>query len=556
MINSVNLFNLAVNLSDMKTYYLLSCILIFLLFPSCANDDYIVWVAGPWQQVIQSTPPGEQKEAVLKSASNEYEPFRLIIHNLSDEGQLELSVTAEDLKSSNGNKISSDNINLFRAHYLHITKSSRRLQKPEGWYPDALIPFSDGNLQAKSEYVAAPFSVDTGMNAEVWCDLYVPPGTEPGTYKGNVNVMSGKKRVARVPVTLTVWDFELPTEISMRSHFGKFNEASAKIAGTEKGSGEFPEMEKLYNKALLEHRAVPSTPDNVWPEWNETDGIIESGESARLRELIEKDKVNAIDIPFRYYREDPQKCKDYLQAMAKWLRDLGYLDLAYIYLEDEPNSAEEYEIVRKQGELIRSADPGIKRMCTEQTKPSKPEWGNLYGAVDIWCPLWGLFDEPTAAERLVNGEELWSYTALCQGPDGTPWWQIDADPLNFRSPFWISWIYNINGFLYWSSTYWRAYETAEGVWEAPWFRKDFWGEGMLLYPGKPAGVNGFVPSIRLKLYREAMEDYEYMVMASKNGSKEEVNQIVSSVANSFQSWSNDSRDYEAARGRLANLIVN
>lgn len=540
----------------MKSNNLIIVISLILILPSCKSDDYIVWVADPWQQIIQSTPPGKQKEAVLKSASNEYEPFRLIIHNQSDDSRLELSVKAGDLISSNGNKISSDNINLFRAYYLHITKSSRRLQKPEGWYPDALIPFTDENISAEADFIASPFSVDTGLNAEVWCDLYVPPGTEAGIYKGTVNVLSGKKRLARVPVTLTVWDFELPTEISMRSHFGKFNEASAKIAGTEKGSEEFLKLEQLYNKALLEHRAVPSTPDNVWPEWNETDGIIDRGESGRLRELIEKGKVNAIDIPLRYYREDPQKCKKYLQGMAKWLKDLGYLEIAYVYLEDEPNTAEEYEIVRKQGELISSADPEIKRMCTEQTKPSKPEWGDLYGAVDIWCPLWGLFDEATAAERLGNSEELWSYTALCQGPDGTPWWQADADPLNFRSPFWISWKYNITGYLYWSSTYWRAYETAEGVWKAPYFRKDFWGEGMLLYPGQPAGINGFIPSIRLKLYREAMEDYEYMVMASKNGSKEEVTQIVNSVASSFQAWSHNSKDYEAAREKLANIIVN
>ena len=539
----------------LKINFITSVSLLLLFFSSCRSDDYIVWIASPWQQVIQSTPPENQSEVILKSASNEYEPFRIIIHNLSDPDRSELNFTVEDLKGKNGKKISSDNISLFRAYYLHITKSSRRLQKPEGWYPDALIPFSDENLQAKPEYVAAPFSVDTGLNAEVWCDLYVPPGTDPGIYKGNVIIHSGRKRVARIPVSLTVWDFELPAQISMRSHFGKFNEASAKIAGTEKGSKKFQELERLYNKILSEHRAVPSTPENVWPEWNETDGIIDRGETGRLRELIEKSKVNAIDIPLKYYKEDPQKCKNYLQAMAKWLRNLGYLDIAYIYLEDEPNTAEEYEIVRKQGELIQSADPGIKRMCTEQTKPSKPEWGDLYGAVDIWCPLWGLYDEVTAAERLDKGEELWSYTALCQGPDGTPWWQVDADPLNFRSPFWISHKYNITGFLYWSSTYWRAYETAEGVWQSPYFRNDYWGEGMLLYPGQPAGINGFVPSIRLKLYREAMEDYEYMVLASQNGAKDEADKIVNSVVSSFQSWSNDYKDYELAREELVKLIL-
>ena len=52
---------------------------------------------------------------------------------------------------------------------------------------------------------------------------------------------------------------------------------------------------------------------------------------------------------------------------------------------------------------------------------------------------------------------------------------------------------------------------------------------MLLYPGQPAGINGFVPSIRLKLYREAMEDYEYMVMAANPGNEKEVDKNVNEV---------------------------
>jgi hypothetical protein len=272
-----------------------------------------------------------------------------------------------------------------------------------------------------------------------------------------------------------------------------------------------------------------------------------------MKQLVDEG-FNALDIPFRY-KDDPKKCKAYLASMAKWLSGPGYLDMAYVYMEDEPNDAKEYEIVRQQGAMIKSADPGIGRMCTEQTIPSKKEWGNLYGAVDIWCPLWGLWNDSTARERLAGGEELWSYTALCQGPDGTPWWQVDMDPLNFRAPMWISWHFDITGFLYWSSSWWNTYGSLEGVWEAPHFRKNYWGEGMLVYPGKPANIEGFVPSIRLKLYRESAEDYEYMAMAKKLGKEEDANKIVNSIATSFQIWSHDLNDYEKARESLADLIV-
>jgi len=325
--------------------------------------------------------------------------------------------------------------------------------------------------------------------------------------------------------------------------------------GIKPDSPEFLEMEKLYNRELLKHRAVPASPANIWPDWNEKDGIIDKGESERIKELVEKEHFNVLNIPYRF-RDDPKKCKKYFAAMAEWLRKSGYLEMSYEYLEDEPNDAKEYALVRQQGALIKSADPGIKRLCTEQTVSSNKEWGDLYGAVDIWCPLWYLWDETTAKERLAKGEILWSYTALCQGPEGVPWWQIDMEPLNYRAPMWISWHYNITGFLYWASVSWRTANKPEDVWNNPYFRKQlFWGEGCLLYPGQPAGINGFVSSMRLKLYREAAEDYEYMVMAANLGKKGEVDRIVDEIATSFLNWSKEKDAYMKGREKLAEMIL-
>jgi len=511
-------------------------------------------VASPWERVLRNTPHGNLQAVNLKSASNEYEPFRIIVH--SGNNTLDnVSVKAGSLKGVNG-EIGAENIRLFRANHLYISKPSYRTSNPTGWYPDALIPFMDSeyyNRPGLLAYFASPFSV-TG-NAEVWCDLFVPPGTAPGTYQGNVQVLMGKNRLAEIPVSLTVWNFQLPATISMRSRFGSLNSTAVSMMGIKSGSTEHYQMVDIYNKILLEHRAVPSTPANVWPAWSESEGIIDAGESVRMRKLVEENHFNTLDIPFRY-RDDSAKCSAYMSAMAGWLRDLGYLDMAYVYLEDEPNDASEYETVRKQCAMIRAGDPAIKRLCTEQTVSSNPLWGNLYGAVDIWCPLWGYWDEPTAKERLSMGESLWSYTALCQKAVGTPWWQIDMEPLNYRSPFWLSWHYDITGFLYWSSTYWNSYLSLRGVWESPYFRNDFWGEGMLLYPGLPAGINGFVPSIRLNLYREAMEDYEYMTLAAGMGKSTEVDMIVNQLVTNFQIWSRDRQAYEQARENLAALILN
>ena len=78
---------------------------------------------------------------------------------------------------------------------------------------------------------------------------------------------------------------------------------------------------------------------------------------------------------------------------------------------------------------------------------------------------------------------------------------------------------------------------------------------MLLYPGKDAGLSGPAPSIRLKLIREALEDFEYMTLAGKQGHQAQVNEIVGSLARSFTDWNQSPEAYMTARAKLAALIA-
>ncbi len=508
-----------------------------------------VWVASPWEHVLKSSDPGSVSEVTLEAGANEYEAFRVIVR-AGEQPLPDVNLIVSDLTGPEGT-IPSSNVTLFREYYLNVFEPSLRSTAPTGWYPDALIPFVDpetGQDIRGAKYDAAPFTIEAATNQGYWADLFVPKGTAPGEYRGNVKVTSADMTVAQIPVALTVWPFELPDTIAMQSSFGSLGSRIAKKNNLDINSPEFAEVEDLYIDAFLAHRAVPGSLGNIWPKVLDDGTVDDSQTGERLRMMVQDKHVNALRLPFSW-GEGPEKCKLRLRALAGYLREKGWLDLAYVYMRDEPNDAEEYEIVRQQGALIREADPGIKRMCTEQTVTSNPEWGDLYGAVDIWCPLWGLWDEETARERQELGETLWSYTALCQRD--APFWQVDFAPVHFRAPFWVSWRYGIKGFLYWSSVYWDAYED---VWNKPHFRDKYWGEGMLVYPGLEAGIRGPVPSIRLKLVREALEDFEIMTLAANRGKKAEVDAIVDAQVRSFQNWNQDPQGYVSARRELAALL--
>jgi hypothetical protein len=184
------------------------------------------------------------------------------------------------------------------------------------------------------------------------------------------------------------------------------------------------------------------------------------------------------------------------ERLLAMLRGLDRRDL------DLPRNAQ--GLIRRfaRARFVHEVALGLKVLCTKQPQVRNRAWGSLVGSVDIWAPLWPMFQEAAAKERLAAGEEIWSYTALCQGSphEDTPFWELDLPLLNYRIPMWISWRFGITGLLYWSTTN-RA--STWDVWTNPLTYDDQYNmEGSLLYPGVDAGVQGLVASIRLKEIRE------------------------------------------------------
>jgi len=139
-----------------------------------------------------------------------------------------------------------------------------------------------------------------------------------------------------------------------------------------------------------------------------------------------------------------------------------------------------------------------------------------------------------------------------------PYWAIDQPLTSYRIPTWINWQYKINGYLYWTTVY--SNKSITGVMD-PWFLpiysasgNHFSGEGYLMYPGMPCGINGPVASIRLKNIRDAMEDYEYFAILEKLSDREAVTRIISTIVPNWWAKPN-AKDFLEVRERIANEIL-
>jgi hypothetical protein len=284
-----------------------------------------------------------------------------------------------------------------------------------------------------------------------------------------------------------------------------------------------------------------------------------------VREFIDRYGVNAVRVPHaRTVVKDPERQRERLYAwLAAFDRAAKELDrpevLFYLYLTDEPNDLEEYRYVQKWGPIIRQARSVVKVLVTEQPRPQENgAWGDLFGGVDIWCTqFFRADDSEIMVPRQALGETIWTYTALCQGKRVIPWWQTDFPLLHYRVPTWIMWPQRIRGLLYWGSM--TVWHTAKDPWTQPLTYSQteprYNGEGLLAYPARDVGYDGIVPSLRLMALRDSIEDYEYMAILERLGLAAEAEKIVLPLAGSWFQWNADPAAYDAARAKLAEIIV-
>jgi hypothetical protein len=530
-----------------------------------------VYVVDEFARVRPRDAPSSKRAAVLSAARNEYAPFQIIVRAGTD-GLKHVNAMAGSIVSRRGYAIPADRITLYREHYIEVRKLSPKSRGAPGWYPDALIPFLDpstGKPPVRARFVAAPFDIAPNCNQPLWVDVLIPRDAAPGEYTGTITVWAEGVRPHRVPIQLTVWNFTLPEAPSMRTHFGDADvdpRLSRPLQITTWGGLDEAGLRALqtaYAELMAAHRISSPIPPFLMPKVNADGSIDPQPTHAALQQWIERFHITGFPIGFlgmenRGWQGDPlgadrERNVRYLRSMYTYLQAHHWDKIAYIYVADEPSSREAYNDVRARSKLIREVAPGLKVLCTKVPQVRNPPGGSLAGWVDIWVPLWATFDETAVKTRLSAGEEIWSYTALCQGRQDTPFWELDFPLLNYRIPMWISWRLGITGLLYWSATNWAS---TRDVWTSPLTYQDQYNmEGSLLYPGVDAGVQGFVTSIRLKQIREGLEDYEYLTILAQRRSRAVAEHMVRKIARSWHDWDTDARHLLEARAEIARSIL-
>jgi len=132
---------------------------------------------------------------------------------------------------------------------------------------------------------------------------------------------------------------------------------------------------------------------------------------------------------------------------------------------------------------------------------------------------------------------------------------IDYSGVRNRIMSWMSYLYDIQGELYFATNY----ADGEGdAWENQFYFQGN-GDGTLFYPGRPDRIGGTssipIESIRLRQIRDGLEDYEYFKLLEQLIGRDEVVNLIRQVATNAYTYSEDPELLLGVRETLAEAIM-
>jgi hypothetical protein len=483
--------------------------------------DYAVGVDCPARKVMRAVSAfrGEVGVPVRVSlARGEYEGAQIVV--LAGASSLRgVTVKGADLLGPHGARLSARDIEVHPVGYVEATSRPQLDDATGTWCPDPLL-------------VNGPFGVETRTAQPVWLTVHVPETAAPGEYRGFVSVTPGNAPSLRVPLVVRVWDFAVPAENHLKTTFFQWP-ARDKVSREE--FHQWMDFVLRYRLGIMDVGWGWDQGGNGGPRFpirRAGDGYDYSQMDEDLQFCFDRHMNSASMADFAagpYSPEYTAELHKFLADYARHLREKGWFHRFYLKLQDEPGAGA-FAAVKSQGELVKSIDPTIKRLCTVPLVPQ------LIGAVDLWCPLTPSYNEKLAADARARGEEVWTYT--CCGP-APPWPNIAMvyqDAVGSRILPWQCWRLGAPGYLYWGVKFWPDENTTAKNWQwsawswaqgskvklvpapevGPGWPRLAWvaalgglppGDGYVTYPG-PHGEP--LSSVRLEAFRDGIEDVEYL----------------------------------------------
>ncbi|MCC6539191.1 MAG: DUF4091 domain-containing protein [Bryobacterales bacterium] len=462
----------------------------------------------------------------LRTARASYVSFHAVV-KLDTPGAYELAVSAPAPLAAD----------VFR-EWFHLGG------KDKHYTPDALVPVTSPYRSALPE----PDNRIAKQTAQAfWIDVWATPETPPGSYRVTVTLSANGTRQS-VPVEIRVTPATVPTEdvVTMdHNSYGtsflvdQYPKLAARHGDGFVTSDAFFNLIHAYHRIFYEHRGVfhqlgYGHGGKVAPEF--APALTGHGRSRKIAswDLYDRHFGPLLDgsafratrrgakpIPFLYLPINPEWPASFVSwgergyetefvnvvgEMERHFREKGWTQTRF---ELFFNHKKRYKAFPWDGDEVRflGDDRYFKeyaRLMAKATGTETPvkfvfrtdaswaleqQFTDLAGIINFWVCSGGIasWNRPALRRAVNRGDIVWFYG----GPPevSKPAAEITGLPLR-------AWLWGIHGFVHWLTV-------SAGA--DPWFQFDGGGTA-LVYPGERFGIEGPIPSVRLKIQRNALQD--------------------------------------------------
>ncbi len=534
----------------MKNFCAGSILLLLVSLGCCRASDLLVVSAyhrpDPFGSFVASDAAGASwnHSIQLSSARGGYVSFQLVVKSDSACKDCKLSIE------------STQPVEVYR-EWFHFNTPDKH------YYPDALIP------------IRVPFSfqmpdhenaIEGQKVRAFWVDVWIAANTKPGEYRGHARLTDGSVRKT-VAFTVSVSAAQIPTQdvLNVDSNSYGIGWLQAQYPKALAASGRAREDEQFhliqqYYRLFYENRGIYHVLGYGHSGYVDPGFAPELAGTGSEKHIVSWDKFDRLfgpvldgtafngtrrgpqPIPFMYMPINPEWPANYL-----WWGEPGYqTEFTNVVGEMERHFREKnwtntrFEVFFNQKkrykgfewdgdevrfpkddayffvyhDLLMNALPKTTPVHFVMRADSSWTMGQqmhmLKGVIGLWCAgggefVWNIDQLPALKQQ---GDIVWIYGGTPPVQDVSS--SMAGDPLR-------AWIYGVDGFVRW---------LAVSPGPHPFQALTNGGAETLAYSGEQFGIEGPIPSIRLKLQRNTVQDLDLLEEEAKRGSRDAVQEQV------------------------------
>jgi len=464
---------------------------------------------------------GAQHRVMLTGCRGGYASFQVVV-KIRPAGLYTLDVTIPDPS----NKVQ---IDLFR-EWFHFTDSDQH------YYPDALIPV---RATYNSRLPEPDNRIPLQTAQAFWVDVYIAPDTRPGVLPGRARLKASGK-ITTLPIQLTVLGCIIPAEDVVTIDHNSYGSSwlAQQFAGSYQRNSDhwfegdqFLELIHTYHRVFYEHRGIfhqlgYGHSGKVGPEFAP---VLEG--SGRAKHIVSWSlydrhygplfdgtafstcRRGPRPIPFVYLPINPEWPASYefwdepgyetefvnvVSEMERHFREKVFFNHKKRYKGfpwdgDEVRFPKDLKYFLEYGRLLKKALPPDTPVHfifrADVSWNMEQQFKILNGIVRLWCCGGGILSFYRYAPKMLcdRRDLVWYYGGPPSVTESSS--AITEFPLR-------AWLWGVNGYVHWLTV-------SPG--EDPWFHFDG-GQTALVYSGERFGLTEPIPSIRLKIQRNCLQD--------------------------------------------------